>query len=603
MNTELQEKIRKYQEDLLKEIKKLEDEKKELETERKEIMDKFTNGENLSRKDRNRNQELAQEIKEIQEEIDDIKSELKQFDELKDFELFKKSLTTLANNKTTKKDKDAIIKAIVKKFTDLNKEVEEDFVNSGVLTEEQLKDIPKTKKELLKNKKDLNKAINVNKANGTDTTSLEEKLEEIDNTLKQIKEYEKLQIDITELENDLNKLANNNTSKADKDAIIEKYSKIIDKYMEVCAENIEKIINNPERESDTEELEPENRRTSNKKLLDKLTEKLKKSGKTIAKVTGVVVLSAAMIYVFKSCSKTANRNTSTNNTEIEQNHNNSNKQYINDLTKKGYSEYAAVLMAKNFKEDTIKAILATPHNPAIENYVTSKDFNVDYITQYETARTIYNLEPEKAVDYVNRSVKIQATGFYNDATINQIVEVVMAIDKKELFMADNNALEHSINATLTDIYNNYAFTTGSINDLNKIDALAYFAKDGSDLDMFLTEYSAIVKTILSSRNDTETSEKAKASMYTYLDTFANTFAGNTIGDDVTAQENFAKAVVNDTYDWNMAYSSFIKPLMSMFITENNINDYICLQTNLLSNYEQWAKVNCDYGQSRTLGGE
>jgi len=204
MNTELQEKIRKYQEDLLKEIKKLEDEKKELETERKEIMDKFTNGENLSRKDRNRNQELAQEIKEIQEEIDDIKSELKQFDELKDFELFKKSLTTLANNKTTKKDKDAIIKAIVKKFTDLNKEVEEDFVNSGVLTEEQLKDIPKTKKELLKNKKDLNKAINVNKANGTDTTSLEEKLEEIDNTLKQIKEYEKLQIDITELENDLN---------------------------------------------------------------------------------------------------------------------------------------------------------------------------------------------------------------------------------------------------------------------------------------------------------------------------------------------------------------------------------------------------------------
>ena len=66
------------------------------------------------------------------------------------------------------------------------------------------------------------------------------------------------------------------------------------------------------------------------------------------------------------------------------------------------------------------------------------------------------------------------------------------------------------------------------------------------------------------------------------------------------------AIVTDTFDWNIAYNTFVKPLISMYITEENVEDYACLQINMLSNYEQWAQANGCYledEQSLTLGGE
>ena len=82
-------------------------------------------------------------------------------------------------------------------------------------------------------------------------------------------------------------------------------------------------------------------------------------------------------------------------------------------------------------------------------------------------------------------------------------------------------------------------------------------------------------------------------MYNYLNVFANTYAGYVVKEEFTnPNEN---AIVEDTFDWNIAYISFVRPLMSMYVTPENAEAYGCLQINMLSNYERWAQANgCDH---------
>lgn len=586
MDNELREKISKYREEIKKEIQELEEKKTELVKEGKELTDKFNAGEVLTQKEIKQNSKIKTLIAEIDEEIKVVSEQLNLFKELDAFELLKKSLVTLSEKKTTKKDKEIIKKCFIEEIKKLNKTNEEKIIESGVLTEEELQDISKTKRKLTNEKKKISTTINTNKDNNIDSINLEERLEEIKNALEAIKDYEKYNVNITELETDLNKLANNSTSKTEKDKIINKYSKLIDKFTELSAKNLECILNNPdvklsEKEQKQVQIVKEIKKECEKQLSEK-DNKLSESAKNIAKIGGIVALCAVIIITIKSCTKNIDKNINDEKPGIEQEATQNQNRILNLLLNKGYNKDYALVIANKY--DNIK------------------EFNIDYLEEYETAWELYQIEAAKAVDYVNRSAKIQETNFYNDATINEIVKVVMSIDNQELFMANNNVLEHSINDTLTEIYNNYAFTNNSNEaDAKKLEALTYFAKDGSELDNFLTEYSILVKTVLYAKNDNNLSNTAKQNMFNYLDTFANSFAGNT--QDIEINENTKNAVVTDTYDWNIAYSAFIKPLMSMYINENNITDYICLQTNLLSNYEQWAQVNCDYGQSRTLGGE
>lgn len=290
-------------------------------------------------------------------------------------------------------------------------------------------------------------------------------------------------------------------------------------------------------------------------------------------------------------------NTTPTEPNIEDIYENADKTVMEQLVNKGYSGYAAMLMVTNFSEETINTLLTVPYIAEVENFVDSKEFNINYINDYQTAYETYNLSGVEAVDYVNRAYLISKTNFYQDATINEIVEVLNAVNNKELVA--NDALNQSINNGLTEIYNNYAFTEEeNTQDSNKIDALMYFAKEDTDLDNFLTEYSQLVENILNSKGNAEETEIAQKNMYDFLSTFALGYAGNT-----TNIENMNEnAIVTDTADWNMAYESFVKPLMSMYITENNLNEYIELQSYLAEINENWKQTNtAEYTLS--LGGK
>lgn len=290
-------------------------------------------------------------------------------------------------------------------------------------------------------------------------------------------------------------------------------------------------------------------------------------------------------------------NTTPTEPNIEDIYENADKTVMEQLVNKGYSGYAAMLMVTNFSEETINTLLTIPYIAEVENFVDSKEFNINYINDYQTAYETYNLSGVEAVDYVNRAYLISRTNFYQDATINEIVEVLNAVNNKELVA--NDALNQSINNGLTEIYNNYAFTEEeNTQDSNKIDALMYFAKEDTDLDNFLTEYSQLVENILNAKGNAEETEVAQRDMYNFLSTFALGYAGNT-----TNIENMNEnAIVTDTADWNMAYESFVKPLMSMYITENNLNEYIELQSYLAEINENWKQTNtAEYTLS--LGGK
>ena len=591
MNTELQEKLRKYKEDLTAKLN-------EAVEERKELVEKVNSGENLTFKEGRRNKKLAEFIKEI-------KRRLEMFDEVSLYETIADDLQTLSKTGTTREEKDKLITKLVENFKKVSTVVSKGLLDSGIITEEDLKDMGGVKATLTKELDDLEKELELAKKRGFKTTDIEEEIAEKKDKLEAIEEYSKEVIDEKTLEKDLKSLSLSKTKKSDKDAILTKYKDIVSKYKNSTIEDI--VIDMEENpldlavKTDSEDLEEET-----KGKLAQVTEWLKKHWKTGAKITGGIILAVAIIVVAKQCSKdieNSKNNDFDNNPTIGTTIDATTAKNIESLINKGYSEYAAVMMAENFNQNAIDTVLNSPYNAAVENYATTKEFNYSYLTDYENARTIYNITPENAVDYVNRAAKIQETGFYNDAEINEIVAVVAAIDNKNLFMAENNTLEHSINATLTDIYNNYAWTSETHeNDAKKLDALQYFAKEGSDLDKFLTEYAEIAKGVLNAKGNAELVNTETNKMYTYLDTFANTFAGNSY-DLENPNEN---AIVTDTYDWNIAYTSFIKPLMSMYINEQNVQNYICLQTNMLSNYEMWAQANgCELenGQSLTLGGE
>lgn len=586
MNTELQEKIRKYKENLETKLQ-------EATKERQELVEKVNSGETLTIKEGRKNKQLATLIKEI-------KRRLEMFDEVSLYESIEYDMEMLSLPGFNRDAKDNLIKKLIENFKKITNITSKEMIEQNIVTEEELKDLDGVKKKITNEIKDLEKELELANKRGFKTIDIEKDLEDKKNNLELLEEYSNEIIENTILEKDLKKLSLSKTKKSDKDAILEKYKNIISKYKDATIEEI--IIDMENNKIDLELKE---------KVEEELKEKnnwFKENWKKIAKITGAVVLTAAIIITAKQCTKSIESSKENsdinNNPTIEETINKETKKDIDALTKKGYNEYFATMMAQNFKPETIDTLIAKPYVEQIEKYANVNDFEYAYLMDYENARTIYNITPEKAVEYVNRASKIEATGFYNDAEINDIVAVIKSIDDQDLFMSENITLNQSITATLTDIYNNHAWTNEPTNevDLKKLDALQYFAKDGSDLDLFLTEYAEIVKNILNAKGDNELINKESDNMYAYLDTFANTFAGNSY-DIENPNEN---AIVTDTYDWNIAYDSFIRPIISMFITEQNAYNYGCLQINLLSNYEMWAQANNCYlenEESLTLGGE
>ena len=96
MSTENIEKICKYKEDLEKKLK-------EFQNERKQLLQKFNNGEILSKKETKRNQDLITLIKDVQKELESFK-EIETLNQLSNY------LNKLSENTLTKEEKETLIK-------------------------------------------------------------------------------------------------------------------------------------------------------------------------------------------------------------------------------------------------------------------------------------------------------------------------------------------------------------------------------------------------------------------------------------------------------------------------------------------------------------
>lgn len=527
-----------------------------LETQIAELKAKLDEKGSLSRKERKNFKKASARIKEI-------KAYFAKCEELIKYEQAQISLKDLTST-LPKLDKQSKIDTLVNLLKDINVEEKQDLAEKLGCEEKNL-DVEKAKKDVETKIADLESDKTVLEKRKLDTTSIEEEINDQKALLDTIENYLKNHLDENQIRKDLKDLSNSKTKKALKEEIYNKYQELI--------EGLEKEIALELAEFAEVDKAKKAKKAEIKEKSKKLGEWLKEHKKTIIKVAGTAVLVVGIIAIAKSCeneientkpedTKKPTGSTSTEGTE--------NREIINTLIGMGYDELTATRYA---------------HTPG---------FILDYLGNYEDAINGGIIEIEKAVDYVNRAYKIQATRFFDDASILDIVKIIDEINKQE-----NRTIElTSIIGTLNDIYNNYQYQTLTQEDANKLDALLYFANDDSDLDNFLTEYALIAKQVLNAKNDAETSEKAKNDMYNYLNVFANTYAGYIVEGEFTNPNS--NAVVEDSNDWAIAYASFVRPLMSMNITPENAEAFGCLQINMLSNYEQWAQVNgCDH--TLTLG--
>lgn len=547
-----------------------------LKTRQQELTDKFINGEKLTRKERLEMQEIARKIKEIEQESTISKSDSET----------PNAINTLKNLLNALKTKDTLTEEEEKQIVNLTTQINNELVeNAGISNVANVIDLNKKRIDLLR----LREKKIVQKAEiellGDDTT-------EVDNYLTRINEL-------------LNEIGKLQKQLLDSEYIIDMFSEDIpeDKKKEQI-ENIIAKLNEYEKNS---EIIDNDLKTKTKSKLAAITEFYKKHKKEskIAGVCSALILTITLAVALQSCSHNKENikkdNEPISNTEIEFQEENPNRKKINALTAKGYDEFTASLMMKNFNDKTIEELLNGPYIEAVTKYATVSDFNLDYIIDYETALNTFDLAPEKAVDYVNRAYEINKTNFYDGATINEIVEVVMAIDKKDIFKSDNAALDNSINNTISYAVIDFNDNRGTNEMVAKMGALPYFAKKGSDLEAFLKEYSTILQSIIKNASNETELHAAQTRMYTYLYAFANAHNGYVEkGSDIVVNEN---AIVKDTFDWYIAYESFVKPAMSMFINNENVNDFVCLQETMLGIVNQEPYVQYCQEESLTLGGE
>jgi len=276
-----------------------------------------------------------------------------------------------------------------------------------------------------------------------------------------------------------------------------------------------------------------------------------------------------MLLMLNKCENTNNKTnnkpegtkypTSTSSTEA-----NEKRVTIDALISKGYNEYFSTLMVENFSIEEVSKILNAPFIPMVENYAgVNKGFNLSYIEDYENARTIYNITSAKAVDYVNRAYQIQKSNFYDGASINDIVEILIAIDNKSLQTTDNVNLAQSFNTSFNRIVDNALFGATTKADLAKLDALNYFAAEGSDIEQFLSGFKPLCRKVLENPNDLA----AKKDMYNYLNIFAASLNGFTNEESALNGKNEInmKAQVTDYNDWYITYNSFIAPMYPTFV--------------------------------------
>ena len=204
------------------------------------------------------------------------------------------------------------------------------------------------------------------------------------------------------------------------------------------------------------------------------------------------------------------------------------------------------------------------------------------------------------------------------STINTIFsKLFSSIDNKDIFLIDNGNLAQAIHTSINRITESYLFREGptSEEDINKINALKYFAKDGSDLDSFLTRYSDIVIDILRNPED----DTKKDTLYSFINIFATSVNGfnNTqnylqefpeSGEELALTDDYwfnQDAQLNDANDWLIAHHEFFVPLAPIDAPYNDTDErmgrWIEVQQ-LMETALQSPMISEICGESLNLGG-
>lgn len=601
MNNELIEKIQKY-------CGILEERLQELRDERQELLDKVYEGEALSRKETKRNKELTSQIKKISATI-------KRAKEYEDLESLYKNFIALATLNLAEKDANEIIEEIISYFkTNANEEDIDEILDLVEFEEGENRTVANVKlkleEELRVLKLDLRRAKKRNKSK-KEIKEIEDEIAATEDDLTKVDDFEKNSFDETAAKEELKNLTNQNVPQETKDEIVNGFQNDINDELRNIVSDVENDLNDlgietsyrsddigdpfdDVYEDEDQEEELEDNRTFGEKVKDKLYSVgafLNKQKKKIAAIAGVAILGASILFVAKSCSKdidkqpgsdknpddpTIGSNISDEETETTKT--------IKALVEKGYNEYIAGLMVQNFDESVINDLLARPYMAALENYASVKDYpiNLDYLEEYEQSRTTYNLLSEDAVDFVNRAHDIQELNYFAESSINQIVEVLMAINNRNLFTADNGDLSNALSAPINQIVEKYFFPDSGAaaqEDLNKIEALKFFAREDSDLDAFLTRFSDIMQNILKNPTD----DTKRDTLYSFISIYAYGFAGfsNTeiyatafpeSGEVnvLTSDEKFnADAQIENHHDWYLAYHDFVNPIIPLALPYND----------------------------------
>lgn len=573
MDSELKTKIEEYRKNLESELKKLKNE-------RQKLVNLVSEGKKLSKAENKRNQELAELISKIEER-------LAKFKELSNLDKIENDFNTLTKKTASDEEKAKAKKRIVAAYKKFNKELVEELKNMTGHNYKSPSSFNSFKATIKNDFNALKTSINSLKNDGISTKDLEEQLEAKEFILKEIEKFEAAYVFILDLETDLNQLdtgafSDGALSDDDKKAIIGIYTS---NFSDIRDEIIEQIKADMDEEL---EINPE-------------TKDEKKHKSNTAKIIGAVILGTSLILSITKLAKDLKKNNvknpsddyskeetveipATDNIRIivpettetltiettEALETEVKNENIDKLMAKGYDEYTATLMAENFNDETINSLLEMPYIETVKAYASTNDFNINYLNDYEMYREMYNVTPAKIVDYVNRSYQIMATGFYEEATVDDIIKVVMAIDNKELFTTENAALAQSINTSFNRVVDHYLFGTITEEDINKLDAIKYFAKESTDLGRFLNRFGALAQDIVRNPEDSQ----YKDNMTQYISIYATSLNGftnepATLTDDQEFNEN---AQVNDYFDWYMSYCSFVGPLGDVLMYPRELQD-------------------------------
>lgn len=348
-----------------------------------------------------------------------------------------------------------------------------------------------------------------------------------------------LKIDNTEsfTSDDITKLQTEINNKVEFEKTLDMFDRISNNNSKLIIDQINEmisIVNN----------EKKDKKKETKSLLQKWNDLEEKTKRNIKRAVYAVTLGAAILItagVTKSCEKSNNKDNSD------------------------------MLVNIPSYEDTLE-VLPTPQPIAVPEVT-------------------FNPATDKEADMKNRANEIAKTGFFSDLYNSDIVKLLEVIDSKQLDNVEYANFKQISLTTFNQIMINYFTDSLTENDINKLNALRYYAKDNSDLDRFLETYTTLLQDIL--RNPYNQVFKDK--MIDYITVFADSINGFTenstvLTNDGTFNEN---AIVNDYLDWAMVYDGIINPTTPFMVsrTVENIDGSILENIMFLNDEDRETYIN------------